>query len=88
MERRAQIVMRAKHLPRLHGTALDREIDLGSPLKLPPLEAVEMRLIHPIRLEPLLDVVVARHRHKPLTATPHCLRDRGTPNLRHRPIYH
>src|SRR5947209_463485 len=58
----AQIVMRCEQRPRRCLAANDVEPERGPPSKTPPVEAVLRGPVRPVRLQPLLDIVMTRDR--------------------------
>src|SRR5579871_2673647 len=78
--------MPREHTPILGRGRLDSERDLGTGPKRPPGELIARRLVDPIRLQPILNIVVTGDGHKFLIAAPDGPGDRGAADLRDGPI--
>ena len=77
----AQIVMRAECSPRLTPATKHIEGDRRAGLKPPPDKEVRGRLIGPVRLQPVLNVLVTGDGDEALAALPHCLGHGRTADL-------
>jgi hypothetical protein len=64
MQLRAHIVKRRKESPCVVRNSSQLNLDDRSSLKTPPSEARTARVIHPVRLKPVFDVVVTRRHHQ------------------------
>jgi len=63
------------------------DLDGWPTLKLPPLEGVGAGLVYPVRLQPVDNVVVARHRDELLAPSPNGLSNGVTSNTRNRSVH-
>ena len=68
MQCSAQIMMVLEKLPRLTTHAGDFQLDGGATPKPPPFDGARVRLKHPIRIEPVDDIVMAGHGNELLVA--------------------
>ena len=79
----AQIVMATEDPPRIGGRAVDLQLDTWAGLNRPPGERPGLRVVDPVRLQPVDDVVVAADREQLLPGgAPDVFRDGRRRDLR------